>query len=1432
MKCLNCQKEINDESKFCEHCGTKVCQSENIIESKNEDLDKKNTEVSQKCDNKIKQEKTLDKRIYKWKEKLIDLSKRNRLLSFKFSKYSTLRIIDEQPPEVYRSLVQNSQIMEFLPVKVNDENVAEEDKKSLEELNEGIEFKAQEFKEYDIDNLEEKHIDKFLQTKLSEVDLTKALNKISTTAKSTNDDLGYNVLFLALGSIIWYESENSDEKLEAPVLLIPVEIKRKSVGQPYTIRYNEDSVILNPALMLKLKRDFGINLEDIKYDEDELNPIEIFSRVQEKIQNKTRWKLLNNIYIGLFSFAKFVMYKDIDTNQDLIKNSDLVKTICGISEEKQISTNDICPLKELDTRVKPQETYQILDADSSQQQAIQVVKQGHNLVIEGPPGTGKSQTIANIIAELLSQNKKVLFVSQKIAALDVVKNRLDKNGLAPFCLELHSNKTNRKRVIEELVNTLGFNYNENYSEAALNKLASDIKILRKNTEELHTPIGELQYKPFEAMGFVLDNSSIPDFEYLFENYQSWTSEKLDNNVNLFKQMQDILQRLGTPKNFPFYGCEIREMDLEILLTLKNELKNFLKTFSDFCVKIKELEDYLLTKDIVNMSQVEPLINIANIVENIPKSAINSIAQKTSQLSEDIRTICNNIKQFNFYNNRVKYKLNLGFLNEDIEFLTQKFSNYRDKFFSRISLKFYKDCKFIRTFFVNNYRPNLDELINDLNNIKELKVWIGKLEECDSIANDLFDKIWDISSPNETEIKNKSEYLLNFKELIESGKVFDGDILEKFEKEGINYEKIQTLSKNILYLKEQIFTNYSVICELLKFNNEKAFGERFEQVEFVKINNKFSSILNQSDDLTLWFKYLETLDKINEENLTEFYKKCFEYDIPLSDFDKALKVQFLRVWLNGFVFKNVPSLKHFNSLDQNNLVKEFKILDKNQISTAKTRLVAKLADNINNAKSKYSKETNELKRYGKLQRFRKSLRQMIKNIPHLFLELKPCLMMSPSTVAQLLDSETFKFDVVIFDEASQLTTEDCIGSIIRGDKLIVAGDTKQLPPTSFFQTVVAADENPEEDDDDNSTDAGRVDLDSILDECTTSGFPQCMLKWHYRSKHEHLIAFSNKHLYQELYTFPSCIEDSETLGIKFIYHEASDTTKDNKRLEEAQIVANAVMKHAKNHPNMSLGVATLNIKQKSLIESELEKLREKDPSCEDFFSDSNSEYFFIKNLESIQGDERDVIMISVGYFKNQNGTLPMNFGPINRDGGERRLNVLITRARYMVEVFSSIKATDFNMDKTDKKGVQLLQWYLDFAERGENALKQTTETAISDSFDSPFEESVCNALRARGYLVKSQVGCSGYKIDLAIKDKDNPGHFLLGIECDGARYHSSATARDRDRLRQEVLEQLGWKIYRIWSTDWFKNPQKQLEKLVNYINSLETDKNIIATEVIE
>ena len=1346
----------------------------------------------------------IEKRIYKWKEKLIDLSKRNRLLNFKFSKTSALRIIDEQPPEIYKTLVQNLQTFEFSPIKETEEQ------NSSEQLNDSMEFNASEFKE----RLTEKHSDKYLQTKLPVQDLNKVLSKISSTAKNTAADLGYNVLFLALGSILWYEKDNSSECMEAPVLLVPVEIKRKSIGQPYTIKYTEDSVILNPALILKLKREFGINLEDINLEED-FDPIEVFIKIQNKIKTKSRWKLLNNIYVGLFSFAKFVMYKDLEEYQYIIKQNKFVETICGLNNEKQIPIEDICPIEELDKIVHPHGTYQILDADSSQQQAIQVVKNGNNLVIEGPPGTGKSQTISNMIGELLAQNKKVLFVSQKIAALEVVKNRLTANGLAPFCLELHSNKTNRKTVLTELSNTLDYKFTGNYDSQSLSKILEDIKALKIYSKELHAPAGTLKYSPYKAIGTVLDNSHIPDFRYIFKDYDKWTKEDLSAKKELFANTTETLKKLGNPKDFAWYGTQIREISLEQKIKLKNETDSLIQNISELENNIDFLCKELSLNKVTKISETEKFLETACTILNIPPSVLPYIEDKNLKLEENVKLVCENTKQFNLYKNRIKENYNPTILNQDIDDLISNLSLYKDNFVKKLFFKFSKEYKTFDKFFINGYKPGFNKLLYDLNNLKQLNICADKLTQCDSIGTVLYSTFWDKNNPDEENIIKLSKQFLNFKELISTQTVFAQNILEKIKGNKINYVKTKEVIDLINVKQTAIKNNFDIITDILKFDWDKAFSCKYTDIDFDILKKRFSSISEKADDLTLWIKFLNLKDKIKQENLQEFWDKCSEANLSLDDYSVALETQFLRIWLTGYVFENNEILKQFNSLEQDDLIKEFRNLDKQQIVSAKDRLATQLATNINYAKIEYSQEVSELKRQCKLQRIRKSLRQIIRTIPHLFLELKPCLMMSPTTVAQLLDPNMFHFDVVIFDEASQLTTEDCIGSIIRGSKLVVTGDTKQLPPTSFFKTVV---ENEEEEiDDEQIQETEREDLDSILDECTTSGFPQCMLKWHYRSKDEHLIAFSNKHLYRELFTFPNCIETSDTLGVKFMYHQPTQATKEEMCLEEAKIVAQAVMQHAKKHPNMSLGVATLNIKQKSLIENEIEKLREEDSSCEDFFNNAGQEYFFVKNLESVQGDERDVIMISVGYFKGKNGILSMNFGPINQDGGERRLNVLVTRARYMIQVFSGIKASDFNIEKTSSMGVKLLQAYLDFAQRGEQAINQVPKQDDTNNFGSPFEESVYKALTEKGYLVTPQVGCSNYKIDLAVRDKNNPNKFLIGIECDGPAYNSCATIRDRDRLRQEVLERLGWKMYRIWSADWFKNPKAQLEKLTKFID---------------
>ncbi|MFB3041723.1 MAG: DUF3320 domain-containing protein, partial [Candidatus Poribacteria bacterium] len=438
-----------------------------------------------------------------------------------------------------------------------------------------------------------------------------------------------------------------------------------------------------------------------------------------------------------------------------------------------------------------------------------------------------------------------------------------------------------------------------------------------------------------------------------------------------------------------------------------------------------------------------------------------------------------------------------------------------------------------------------------------------------------------------------------------------------------------------------------------------------------------------------------------------------------------------------------------------------------------------------------------------------IRQLMFQAGNAIQAIKPIFMMSPLSVATFLPPDSVHFDWVIFDEASQVKPVDAFGAIIRGTQAIVVGDSRQLPPSRFFDKTA--------EDDEDEAESTTSDMESVLGLFCAQNAPQRMLRWHYRSRHESLIAVSNYEFYDnKLELFPSPDAAREEVGL--VYHYLPNTTYDRgksaRNREEARIVVEAVMEHARSRPNQTLGVATFSMSQMQAIQDRLEILRRENLSCEHFFNAHPQEPFFVKNLENVQGDERDVIFISIGYGRSADGKLTMNFGPLNQDGGERRLNVLITRARRRCEVFTNLKADDLDLSRTNARGVVALKRYLKYAETGDLDIPVPTGREA----DSPFEEAVADALRELDFSVDHQIGSAGYFIDLAIKDKKRPGRYLLGIECDGATYHSARSARDRDRLRQQVLEGMGWRIHRIWSTDWFRTPDRELRKTVEAIEA--------------
>ena len=529
--------------------------------------------------------------------------------------------------------------------------------------------------------------------------------------------------------------------------------------------------------------------------------------------------------------------------------------------------------------------------------------------------------------------------------------------------------------------------------------------------------------------------------------------------------------------------------------------------------------------------------------------------------------------------------------------------------------------------------------------------------------------------------------------------------------------------------------------------------------------------------------------------------------------------------------NDRTLSHFNLLKQDSLVKRFQNLQVQYQNASKVNLAYKINQRLSaNSNLNNNNEISEFRRELKLKRHQ-SIRSFIKRVPNVFKNKKPCLLMSPLSVAQYLSSDAPQYDIVIFDEASQIPVWDAAVAIARGKQLIVAGDPKQLPPTTFFHkdSSNALYDNYEDDPESTSV----RELASLLDECQAIGMHEIMLNWHYRSKHESLIAFSNNHYYDnQLITFPSSNNNSD-FGIEFKYIPQGSYARGSKRTNE--IEAQALVKDftqrvlSNSFRNQSIGIITFNIEQQVLIEDLLEQVRADNPSIDEYFinmeTKSVPEPVFVKSIEGVQGDERDIIYFSIGYSKDAYGKLPMIFGPLNKDGGEKRLNVALTRSKEKMILFSSILQHDFDFSRTNADGVKdlagALGYFKQYSETGQCDLATMPLSDRNGEYDSDFEKEVADFLRStdyiktNGYEIETQIGVSKYRIDLAVKSKDS-GKYLVGIECDGATYHSSATARDRDFARQRILEKNGWNICRVWSTTWWQTPHIAQDKLLNDI----------------
>ncbi len=1043
-----------------------------------------------------------------------------------------------------------------------------------------------------------------------EKDNLEQLKNLYRAARSSIEENGANTLFVSLGTLRWYDVDDSRPHI-APLLFIPVSIVRKK-AMTYEVRLRDDEAMINVTLIEMLRQMFGVifpEFDQLPEDEegfpDWRKIFDIFSKHIKEINKRQsadrQWELPIKSYIGIFSFTKFLMWHDVHFHPDVIDHNPILRGLIENHYNHQPADSKLSDAKTIESD-SLLDLMMPVDFDSSQMEAVAECHYGQSFVLHGPPGTGKSQTITNMIADALYSGKRILFVAEKKAALDVVRARLNSIGLEPYCLELHSNKADKRSFFNQ-VQKSGIHYLGNHSA------------IRHNTEEYAHSAQMLKYAQ--------------------------------------KHLSDITSAIHS-KNM-----------------------NGLSLYH--CV------NQLLSKGYDNL-----IVNYED-VKHLSPSQIDELCAEFQSLD-----------------------------------LVAEILGYHPC-----------NSKLVGIYPLENTASNQDAVTKALSDMPEA------IEKARKKAVSFFNR-W-IKKESPEEIISKSE------------------VWQRLSKEAIidaeNYRDIDVLAKSID-----------------KWN--RAIGE-----------------------LRKWYHFSEKASKIREYRFSKAFKFYLHGNNGALTAD-AVYSSYYRAHAYHTI-DNDSNLRGFTGRLHNDKIERYRTNAEEFQKLRRDELIRKMEEYISESRLSPNQETQLAVLSRRLQTKGRgvALRKVIADSGDILAKLFPCMLMSPLSVAQYLDMKSDLFDIVIFDEASQMETPDAVGTIARGRSLVVVGDPLQLPPTRFFTTKTTTGEDLEESE----------DSDSILEDCIAIGMKSHYLSRHYRSHHESLIAFSNCHFYDNrLLTFPSHNDSQRKVSLidpKGIY----DYGKTRTNIIEAE----AVVKHVidlleKSQEAPSIGIVAFSKAQSNLIEDILNAKLQRNKMLQKKL-DEAEESLFVKNLENVQGDERDIIIFSIGYGPDKNGNVSLNFGPLNQSGGERRLNVAVSRAREEMIVFSSLLPQHIPAEGVTAKGVSSLRQFLTYAIDG-----QTQQMQSSDTDREIIIDDIAEKLREKGFQVATKVGRSDFKIDIAIIDKENPDNYALGLILDGRDYNALPTVRDREITVPSVLRSLGWRIQRIWTIDWLENPESVIRSVVEAI----------------
>jgi hypothetical protein len=1303
---------------------------------------------------------SVDLRIERWRKNLVDISPRNGLLDIRDGRAGCLKMAKPPAQEIVDHIVKDKASYELEQGRSDGEPTRTDPGhgRILPDAERGK--------------------------------VERALMVMRTKAREALREQGTNILFLTVGILEWSGEGTEGRRLRSPLIMIPVELRRDGPLEPYRLRSLGEDVAVNPTLAHKLALELKIALPALP--PEGLDVAKYLAEVTA-LAHRLGWEVKDDVYLGLFKFPKMCMYDELGQARELVAAHPVIRAIAG----EPLPPGGLAAERD---NPAPGGTFQVLDADSSQQEAIALAVKGNSFVLQGPPGTGKSQTIANIISEMLARGRTVLFVSEKLAALEVVAKRLEARGLGDYCLELHRHDQGRQEVIEELsrcLNSPSPTDGVAGNEAELDRLGA---LLDSYVEAMHQPRDGSGLSFYEVLSELTRLRDVPDIMLTFPNLERMGRRELEALQPLVKDIERLGPSLAKRDVHPWSDCLVDSWKLGT----QSEIVHRLSDLKSARARLEEVLGPLCQE--MELPLPRDLAGTAQLVEQL-RMILRSTCPLPAWLERDPAPLIDLVTEMR--DSYLKFGLSMAWLRsrykDDALSLDLLAMDRRFRFkYGRLrilSLHYRSDMRLLRSLSTIDRKIRFDEAREDVQELLKASQMIDHIHTLEAECIGFLGNQFAGESTNWERLIASLTWTRSYYQLY--GKPVS-DPLQKALCGGESLTaalkpRLDALAEASLRL-ETALSMVGQYFDLTGLMNGRALHE----VAFDELTDWAQTHLDTAARFQEW----ADMGRVRKDAIQNGIEELLAIAVvsPPPDLWTAVQKRFYTLWHDLMVSKD-RALRNFQREAHERAIADFAVLDRHRPDRAAHEAKDILDRRRQSLCEMHSPEQgsglwvlrHEVSRKKRL----RPLRELFSQAAEPLLVLKPCLLMSPLSVSTYLDPSKVRFDLVIFDEASQVRPEDAVGSIMRGEQVIVVGDSKQLPPTDFFR--------------EQSDDEDVPDLESVLDECASS-MPHRMLRWHYRSRQESLIAFSNQRFYGGLLrTFPSAARDREGLGVSFVHVPEGryDRSKSRKNVREAEKVVELVAEHLNRRNGESLGVVAFSEPQQMAIIEQLQKRLECEPQLSALVDEDSPNGFFVKNLENVQGDERDVMIFSVGYGRDEQGKFLQNFGPINRPGGERRLNVAITRARKHVKLVSSLLPEEI---ESSTPGVAALRDYMEYVMD-----KGTEKKASVPDGDLPaLENDVAAALRARGYEVEARVGRSLSKVDLAIVDQERPGNYLLGILTDGPTYRAAGTARDRERLRIDMLTGLGWHVHRLWSQEWIKDRETELARIVAAVEKAKAD----------